>query len=200
MDCSRIGRPSSITWPFRGCCPGGGLDIITEQLQRLASEGETALSWTLLISLSISLWSASAGIKALFEAMNVAYGESEKRNFLKLNAQALGVTLLAAMAAALILGVVIVLPGSSLSCRWVWRRWTIRLLSYVPSDWNRRGRRRRPLSFRAEPARRALALDHARRDLCDRPHRRGFAGLYRLCLLSAITTPPTVLSARSSAS
>ena len=44
---------------------------------------------SLKLSLGLALWSASAGVKSLFQAMNVAYGESEDRNFIQFNGLAL---------------------------------------------------------------------------------------------------------------
>ncbi len=72
-----------------GIVPAGGLDIIRDQLTRLTSAPPAALSLTLVGSLLVALWSSSAGIKALFDAMNVAYEEEEKRNFFVINGLAL---------------------------------------------------------------------------------------------------------------
>lgn len=94
-----------------GIVPEGGLDIISEQLERIAGEGATTLGWTLVVSLGIALWGASAGIRAMFEAMNVAYGEREKRNFIVLNTMVLLSTLLVAVCAALVIGAVVLLPA-----------------------------------------------------------------------------------------
>ena len=72
-----------------GIVPPGVFEVIREQLTRLTAESNDTLGLTLLFSLAIALWSASAGVKAMFEAMNVAYHESERRNFLVLNGTAL---------------------------------------------------------------------------------------------------------------
>jgi len=117
---------------LNGIVPAEGLGIIREQLERIAGEGNTTLSWTLLISLVIALWSSSAGVKAMFEAMNVAYNEQEKRGFIKLNLIALGFTLAFAIAGALVVASVVILPailaffpfGPALE-------WTIRIASYL---------------------------------------------------------------------
>jgi membrane protein len=90
--------------------PAGGLQIIDEQLTRITSQGAPTLGLALLVSLIIALWSSSSGVKAMFEAMNIAYGEHEKRNFLVLNATALVFTVLGVVGAALMLGVVVALP------------------------------------------------------------------------------------------
>ena len=67
---------------LRTSCPAGALDIITEQVNRLVSQGRSELGLKLALGLAISLWSANAGMKSLFDALNVAYQEEEKRGFL----------------------------------------------------------------------------------------------------------------------
>ena len=61
--------------------PGGAIDVLHDQLTRLASQGGTALGIGFLISLGISLWTARSGGSALFDALNIVYGEEEKRGF-----------------------------------------------------------------------------------------------------------------------
>ena len=65
--------------------PSDGLNIFIDQLKALATEQKSALSFGLIFGLLVALWSANNGIKALFEAMNIAYGEEEKRSFFKLD-------------------------------------------------------------------------------------------------------------------
>ena len=67
-----------------GVLPGGGMDILNEQLDRLASAETQTLGFAFAISLGLALWSANAGMKALFEGVNVAYDETEERSFIKL--------------------------------------------------------------------------------------------------------------------
>ncbi len=115
-----------------GIVPADGLAIIEEQLRRLAGEGTTTLSWTVAISLIIALWSASAGIKAMFEAMNIAYHEEEDRGFIKISALGLAFALGFAAAAALALVCVILLPAIltifPLAGNW---SWLVQLLGYL---------------------------------------------------------------------
>jgi len=66
---------------FGGVIPGGALDIINEQLDRLTSHNDSALSFAFLLSLGVALWSTNSGMKALFDGVNVAYDETEKRSF-----------------------------------------------------------------------------------------------------------------------
>ncbi|MDB5538982.1 MAG: hypothetical protein JWQ89_709 [Devosia sp.] len=94
-----------------GIVPEGGLQIIDEQLVRLTQQGATTLGWGLVLSLALALWSSSSGIKTMFEAMNIAYDEREKRSFLKLNLLALLFTIGGLVAAIVMIGVVILMPA-----------------------------------------------------------------------------------------
>ena len=66
---------------MRGVVPDAGVDIIETQLTRIVEQSGTSHGITFLIGLAAALWSANAGMKSLFEAMNVAYDEDEKRGF-----------------------------------------------------------------------------------------------------------------------
>jgi membrane protein len=90
--------------------PGGATDVIGEQVSRLASQGSGKLGLTFLVSLAISLWSANAGMKALFDALNIVYGEREKRSFFRLNLISLGFTLVAIVVLLLAIAAVVVVP------------------------------------------------------------------------------------------
>jgi membrane protein len=68
-----------------GVLPDAALQMVGEQMLRLASARHSGLGVAFAISLIASLWSANAGIKALFSGLNIAFEETEKRNFLKLN-------------------------------------------------------------------------------------------------------------------
>lgn len=68
-----------------GFLPQGGLDLIRDQLDALAAKGNTTLSVSFAVAFVIAFWSANSGVKALFEAMNIVYDETEKRSFIALN-------------------------------------------------------------------------------------------------------------------
>jgi membrane protein len=72
-----------------GVLPGGALDVIRDQLHRLAAQPAGTLGVSFVVGLVISLWSANGGIKALFDALNVVYEEKEERSFVRLNATSL---------------------------------------------------------------------------------------------------------------
>jgi membrane protein len=101
-----------------GVLPGGAIDVIRDQLSRLAAEPRGTLGLSFLLGLIISLWSANGGIKALFDALNAVYEEKEKRSFFRLNAVTLAFTvamigfLIAALACIVALPVALnYLPG-----------------------------------------------------------------------------------------
>jgi membrane protein len=69
-----------------GFVPEGAIDVAREQLTRVSSKSDRTLGLTFLFGLVISLWSANAAMKSLFDTLNIVYGEQEKRGFFKLNA------------------------------------------------------------------------------------------------------------------
>src|ERR1043166_8881869 len=75
-----------------GVLPGGAIDVIRDQLNRLVAQPRGTLRVNFVIGLSVAVWSANGGIKALFDALNVVYGEKEKRSFIRLNAITLAFT------------------------------------------------------------------------------------------------------------
>jgi membrane protein len=76
-----------------GLMPRGGLDLIRSQLENLASQDREALSIGFLVAILAAFWSANNGVKTLFQALNIAYEEHEKRSFIHLNLVALAFTL-----------------------------------------------------------------------------------------------------------
>jgi membrane protein len=93
-----------------GFIPGGAAEVAREQLTRVASKGGSTLGFTFAIGLIVSLWSANAAMKALFDTLNIVYDEKEKRGFLKLNAMSLGFTLAGIAFILSALAVVVVIP------------------------------------------------------------------------------------------
>ncbi len=95
---------------LRGILPDGAIDIIGDQVKRLASKGNGSLGLTLAASLLLSLWSANGGVKSLFDALNIAYEEPEKRGLIGLNLQSLTFTGAALLFAILALTGIVVVP------------------------------------------------------------------------------------------
>jgi membrane protein len=93
-----------------GFLPGGAIDVARQQLTRVSSKGGQTLGLTFVIGLAVSLWSANAAMKSLFDTLNIVYNEREQRGFLKLNAISLLYTLAGVAFVLLALGAVVVIP------------------------------------------------------------------------------------------
>jgi membrane protein len=93
-----------------GFLPGGAIEIISEQVKSLTSKPGGTLGFAFFFGLAISLWSANAGMKAMFDALNIVYDEDEKRGFITLTLQSLLFTLGALVFLLLALVAVAVIP------------------------------------------------------------------------------------------
>jgi membrane protein len=118
-----------------GVLPGGALEIIGEQVKRITSKGGGTLGFAFFSGLAISLWSANAGMKAVFDALNVAYDEEEKRGFIALNLRSLAFTfgmmlfILVAVGAIVVIPILLNLMGLGRVAEWIiWiARWPVLL-------------------------------------------------------------------------
>ena len=90
--------------------PSGVLDIVRDEITRMAAKSDGRLTLGFLVGLAIALWSANAGMKALFDALNIVYDEREKRGFIRLNLISLLFTVCAILGALLALAAVVVFP------------------------------------------------------------------------------------------
>jgi len=95
---------------MNGVLPGGGIDVVRDQVTRVASAGSSTLGIAFVIGLGVSLWSANSGLKALFDTLNLVFKEDEKRGFIKLNLVTLLFTAGIIVFALLALGAIVVLP------------------------------------------------------------------------------------------
>jgi membrane protein len=106
--------------------PASVISIIGDQMLRLATSNEGKLSVAFVISLLLSVWSASAGMRALFEGLNVAYDEAEKRPLWRQVALsyggAFGAVLFLTIAAGLLVALPVVFEFMRLGALMTW--WT----------------------------------------------------------------------------
>jgi membrane protein len=122
-----------------GVLPAGATEIISEQVKRIASQGGGTLGFAFFFGLALALWSANAGMKALFDALNVAYDEEEKRGFFALNLLSMAFTLGAILFILLAVGGIVVIPvvlnfiGLGSAAEWIITiaRWPALLLAVV---------------------------------------------------------------------
>ncbi|MBV8770470.1 MAG: YihY/virulence factor BrkB family protein, partial [Hyphomicrobiales bacterium] len=131
-DPSTISRHLS---DLSGVLPDGATQVIGDQLGRLTAQPNSTLGFAFLIGLGVSLWSSNAGLKALMDALNIVYGEKEKRSFIKLNAVSLVFTLGAIVFMLVALGAIAILPlvlstlGLAAATEWLVRigKWPVLL-------------------------------------------------------------------------
>ncbi|WP_050405150.1 YihY/virulence factor BrkB family protein [Bradyrhizobium embrapense] len=90
--------------------PEGSFAVVQDQIARVLAKGTSTLGLTFAIGLLIAIWSANAGMKAIFDALNVVYEEKEKRGFIKLNLMSLLFTIAALISIMLMVGAVVVVP------------------------------------------------------------------------------------------
>ena len=90
--------------------PNGAIEVIGDELGRVASGGKTTLGTAFLFTLGLSVWSANAGMKALFDALNIVYDAQERRGLVTLNAVSLAFTAAALVVLLLAIGALVVLP------------------------------------------------------------------------------------------
>jgi membrane protein len=116
--------------------PPDAIGPVEEQVERVASAGSGSLGFAFLFSLALALWSANAGMKAVIDALNVAYGEREKRGIVKLTLISFALTLSVIVAGLVAVAVIVVFPIAtsflgieSLAAVLVqWLRWPLLLL------------------------------------------------------------------------
>jgi membrane protein len=90
--------------------PASVIQIVGDQMLRIAGAHDGKLTVAFVISLLISVWSANAGMKALFEGLNVAYDEAESRPFFQQTALSYVCTLGALVFLASVAGILVALP------------------------------------------------------------------------------------------
>jgi len=93
-----------------GLLPAGAADLLRDQVTRIAAGGEAKLGFAFAAGVALALWSANAGVKAIFDALNVAYGEEEKRGFIWLNFVSLTFTLATILFVLLAIGATTIIP------------------------------------------------------------------------------------------
>ncbi|MBU1384456.1 MAG: YihY/virulence factor BrkB family protein [Alphaproteobacteria bacterium] len=121
-----------------GVLPSGVAQFLGGEMQRLAENATTTLTFTLVWTLALSLWTANGAIKVLFYGLNIAYHEVEQRNLIKYNLTCMAFTvsglLSILLAAGLIVGVPVVMGVFGLAEEWAYLaplRWPVLGVVYV---------------------------------------------------------------------
>lgn len=101
--------------------PPQAAEILMTQLHDLASTDRTALGIGAIGGILLALWSASAAVRTLMEALNVAYNEEESRGFVRFYGTALALTFGGVLGVIVAIGLVVALPAimNALGLNWL---------------------------------------------------------------------------------
>ena len=84
MGSSPTQAPSAVIWSSSPAyCPPAILALIADQITLVLQQRSDTLGTAFLVALLVALVSANSGISALFDALNVVYGEKEKRSLVR---------------------------------------------------------------------------------------------------------------------
>ncbi len=90
--------------------PPQAYDIVIGQIRRIAETSGQTLGWSFAVSLVIALWSANLGTQAMFSALNIAYGEPERRSLLRFYLSAIGYTFIGILGGVAMLFAIVYVP------------------------------------------------------------------------------------------
>ncbi|MFI0395444.1 YihY/virulence factor BrkB family protein [Paracoccus jiaweipingae] len=91
--------------------PEGAMGIISDQVGAIAQSPRNALSAAGAVAILLALYSTMGGTKALLDALNMAWFQTEKRGFIRLNLVAFLFTIGAIGAVIAMLAIVAVIPA-----------------------------------------------------------------------------------------
>jgi membrane protein len=80
-------------------------------MTRVVTQSNGSLGIGAIVGLLIALWSANAGTKAVYDGLNVAYHEKEKRGFISLNISSLIFTVCILVFALIALSAIAIVPN-----------------------------------------------------------------------------------------
>jgi membrane protein len=106
-------NPATIERQFgmlQAVLPPQGYEIVIEEIRRIAAKSSNTLGWSFVLSLIVALYSATLGTKAMFSALNIAYGERERRGFLHFYMSAVGATILGILGGVAMLFAIVYVP------------------------------------------------------------------------------------------
>jgi membrane protein len=108
-----MANPADIQAQFAAIAqlmPEEARKLLEQQMSAIAAQHRTA-GVAAAISVIMAIWSASAGMKTLMVALNITYGEKEKRSYLKQTLVALGLTFGAIVLGMMSVGLIVALPA-----------------------------------------------------------------------------------------
>jgi membrane protein len=95
---------------YSGLIPAESLRLLTDALRSFASKSNSSLSFALVVSVCIALWSAKAGLSSLMTGLNIANETTEKRHLVLQQGTGLLLTLGGVVFAGIALAAIALLP------------------------------------------------------------------------------------------
>jgi membrane protein len=95
---------------FGRLLPADALQVLSQQAQQIAAADPKTIGLTFLVSLGISLFSASAAIRAIMEALNIVFRQPERRGFFRFQLTAIAITCVLSVGVLAALGAVVIVP------------------------------------------------------------------------------------------
>lgn len=130
-----VADPATVQEQISGMAsvvPQEALALIEEQARAVAASGQTALGWGAALAIGLALYSASAGVRTLFEALNIVYEEEETRGYVRFYLTAFAFTLAAVLGIAIMIAVIVVVPVVlSFLPLGPLATWTVRIVSWL---------------------------------------------------------------------
>jgi len=105
--------PATVARQFsmlKAVLPPQGYEIVIDQIRRIAETSGQTLGWGFGVSLAVALWSANLGTQAMFSALNIAYGEPERRGILRFYLSAIGSTIIGILGGVAMLFAIVYVP------------------------------------------------------------------------------------------
>ena len=95
---------------FRSVLPPQAYAIVLDQIKRIVESSGQTLGWGFGVGLFVALWSAHHATQAMFSALNIAYGQPERRGFVHFSLAAFGYTFVGIVGVAAMLFAIISVP------------------------------------------------------------------------------------------
>ena len=105
--------PATVERQFsmlKAVLPPQGYEIVIDQIRRIAETSGQTLGWGFGLSLAVALWSTTLGTQAMFSALNIAYGEPERRSILRFYLSAIGFTIIGILGGVTMLFAIVYVP------------------------------------------------------------------------------------------
>lgn len=125
------GVEHQVLW-LHDMLPPSAYWLIADRLHHLVIQPRARLGIGLVVSLLLTFWSATIGMRSMLSALTMAYGGRPKRRFLRFLGVSLAMTLVAVLGSVLAIAVLVCMPAVfQFVYPWAWRLRVIHFASVV---------------------------------------------------------------------